>query len=578
MNADPVVVIGAGPAGLTAAHELIESGRTAISIFDADAQVGGLSKTVVHHGNRIDIGGHRFFSKSDWVMRWWLDKLPLADDSDPATLKAHGGHAFLAYQGMRRTLAVDSAGRGGEASMLIRDRLSRILFGGKLFAYPLKIDVATAWKLGPVACALFAASYVKARAFPRPETTLEDFFINRFGRRLYLRFFKTYTEKVWGRSCTEISATWGAQRVKGLSISRALAHAWRQLFRSRTAAQETSLIEHFLYPRLGPGQMWETVAARLTALGVAPRMSTRVVGLRLGEPAIAAGAANKTACRITAVQTEDLASGRREWHPASQVISTMPIRDLIAAIDGEVPARVREIAAALEYRDFMTVGLLYRKLARSDRHAIAGRASVPDNWIYVQEPGVKVGRIQIFNNWSPYLVARGPGREDCVWVGLEFFCSEGDALWSSADDAMIALAKREMEQIGMADPGDCVDAVVLRMPKAYPGYYGAYEHFDEVRAFLDGIENLYCVGRNGMHRYNNQDHSMLSAKRAVEAILAGSSDKSAIWAVNIDDAYHEEADRPADAQGSRVSGDQAAVTAAASQDANGRRYAEQAAS
>ncbi len=559
--ASPVVIIGAGPAGLTAAYELIEGGHTAIKIFDADAQVGGLSKTVVHHGNRIDIGGHRFFSKSDWVMRWWLDKLPIADDSDPATLKAGGGHAFLAYQGMRRTLTIEHAARTtDDARMLIRDRISRILFGGKLFAYPLKIDVATAWKLGPVACALYAASYIKARAFPRRETTLEDFFINRFGRRLYLRFFKTYTEKVWGRSCTQISAAWGAQRVKGLSISRAIAHAWRQLFRSRAAAKETSLIEHFLYPRLGPGQMWETVATRVEDAGVPIRMATRIVGLKLDK--------QTAARRITEVQIEDVGTGRREWQAANQVISTMPIRELIAAIDGHVPARVREIAAALEYRDFMTVGLLYRKLARHDQHAIPGRASVPDNWIYVQEPGVKVGRIQIFNNWSPYLVARVADRaidasidgaidaSDRVWVGLEFFCAEGDELWSSADHDMIELAKREMQQIGMADPDECIDAVVLRMPKAYPGYYGAYEHFDEVRAFLDSIENLFCVGRNGMHRYNNQDHSMLSAKRAVEAIFAGSTDKSAIWAVNIDDAYHEETDRPADAQGSRLIDDE----------------------
>ena len=541
-SAATTVVIGAGPAGLTAAYELLQAGHPSIRIFDADPQVGGLSKTVVHNGNRIDIGGHRFFSKSDWVMRWWLDKLPIADDGDPATLKSRDGHAFLAYQGMRRTLPLDGAtradrGTDGDASMLIRDRLSRILFGGKLFAYPLKIDVATAWKLGPIACGLYALSYLKASAFPiRPEATLEDFFVNRFGRRLYLRFFKTYTEKVWGRSCREISAAWGAQRVKGLSISRAVAHALRQVFSSKSAARETSLIEHFLYPRLGPGQMWETVADRVTAAGVPIALSTRVTGLRLVER------------RIASVETEDLATGRRAWTAADRVVSTMPIRELVAALDGDVPPRVREVAAALEYRDFMTVGLLYRKLARVDDRVAPGRASIADNWIYVQEPGVKVGRVQIFNNWSPYLVA-DPSQ---VWVGLEFFCAEGDALWTASDDAMIALAKREMQQIGLADAEHCLDGVVLRMPKAYPGYYGAYEHFDEVRAFLDGIENLYCVGRNGMHRYNNQDHSMLSAKRAVEAIVAGSADKSAIWAVNIDDAYHEEDDRPADAQGSRL--------------------------
>ena len=549
MSGDPTIIIGAGPAGLTAAYELIEAGRPSVRVFDADPKVGGLSKTVVHHGNRIDIGGHRFFSKSDWVMRWWLDKLPIADDGDPATLKSDGNHAFLAYQGMRRTLPLADAARGhGESTMLIRDRLSRILFGGKLFAYPLKIDVATAWKLGPVACGLYAVSYIRARLFPvKPEATLEDFFINRFGRRLYQRFFKTYTEKVWGRACTDISAAWGAQRVKGLSISRAIVHALRQLV-SRGPATETSLIEHFLYPRLGPGQMWETVAARVEAAGVPVLMSTRVTGLKLVDK------------RITSVETEDVPTGRRTWTDAAQVVSTMPIRELVAAIDGDVPPRVREIADALEYRDFMTVGLLYRELARVEPKPTEGRASVPDNWIYIQEPDVKVGRLQIFNNWSPYLVAPDAAAAGQVWVGLEFFCAEGDALWSSSDADMIALAKREMQQIGMAMPDQCVDAVVLRMPKAYPGYYGAYEHFDEVRAFLDGIENLFCIGRNGMHRYNNQDHSMLSAKRAVEAIVAGSTDKSAIWAVNIDDAYHEEGDdRPADAQGSRVMDDDAPI-------------------
>jgi protoporphyrinogen oxidase len=543
---EPTIIIGAGPAGLTAAYELQQAGRDDIRIFDADPQVGGLSKTVVHNGNRIDIGGHRFFSKSDWVMRWWLDKLPIAHESDPATLKSSGDHAFLAYQGMRRTLPLDGLARSdGEAGMLIRDRLSRILFGGKLFAYPLKIDVATAWKLGPIACATYALSYMRANLFPiTPEATLEDFFINRFGRRLYLRFFKTYTEKVWGRSCKEISAAWGAQRVKGLSISRAIAHALRQLFSSKKVASETSLIEHFLYPRLGPGQMWETVAQRIRAAGVPLRLSTRVTGLRLDDR------------RITAVETEEVASGRREWNAAGQVISTMPIRELVAAMQGDVPPRVREVADALEYRDFMTVGLLYRKLARTEAHPIEGRASVPDNWIYIQEPDVNVGRLQIFNNWSPYLVAPNPAEPGQVWVGLEFFCAEGDALWNASDADMIDLAKREMLQIGMALPDDCSDAVVLRMPKAYPGYYGAYEHFGEVRTFLDGIENLWCVGRNGMHRYNNQDHSMLSAKRAVEAIVAGSIDKSAVWAVNIDDAYHEETDRPADAQGTRVIDDE----------------------
>ncbi len=533
-----ISIIGAGPAGLTAAFELAEAKHGTVRIFDGDHHVGGISKTIVHHGNRIDIGGHRFFSKSDWVMRWWLDKLPLAGREESANQASGSTHAFLKYQGMRRTLPVGSLQTTADGdAMLVRNRLSRILFGGKLFAYPLKLDVETAWKLGPVACAMYALSYLKARAFPiRPEATLEDFFINRFGRRLYRRFFKTYTEKVWGRSCDQISAAWGAQRVKGLSISRAVLHALRRLVSSKADAKETSLIEHFLYPRLGPGQMWETVVERVKEAGVEVRMRTRVIGMKLRDR------------RITEVQTEDVATGERAWHAADRVVSTMPIRELVASIDEGVPSRVRELAGALEYRDFMTVGLLYEKLDRDDGGAASGRASVPDNWIYVQEPDVRVGRIQIFNNWSPYLVAQ----KNQVWVGLEFFCAEGDDLWSMSDGDLIDLAKREMKQIGMASPEHCVDAIAMRIPKAYPGYYGAYEHFDEIRGFLDGIENLYCVGRNGMHRYNNQDHSMLSAKRAVEAILTGSADKSAIWAVNIDDAYHEEDNRPGDAQGSRI--------------------------
>jgi protoporphyrinogen oxidase len=522
----PIVIIGAGPAGLTAAMELVRAGRRDLVIYEASSAIGGLSQTIEHHGNRIDIGGHRFFSKSDWVMNWWLDILPIAAADEPHSLKLDGKSPMLAYQGKRRSLTMPSAAPSDpDQVMLLRDRLSRILFSGKFFDYPLKLNYQTAAKLGFIRCAQFGLSYMKARLFPRrPEATLEDFFINRFGLRLYHRFFKDYTEKVWGRSCDSISAEWGAQRVKSLSIGKAVLHQIKRLFTSKQtlAAEQTSLIEHFLYPKFGPGQMWETVASMLRAEGVKIHMNAKITGLTLGPDGL-------NAVDVTRID------GASEHVPASTVISTMPVRELVAGMGNAVPTRVRDISAALEYRDFMTVGLLYDKLARSTTHQFADRASVPDNWIYIQEPGVKVGRVQIFNNWSPYMVA-DPGK---VWIGLEFFCSEGDKLWTEQDDALIELAKNEISEIGIGRVEDCHDAVVVRMPKAYPGYYGAYEHFDEVRAFLDAIPNLFLIGRNGMHRYNNQDHSMLSARFAVEAILSGSTDKAPIWAVNIDDDYHE---------------------------------------
>jgi len=522
----PVVIIGAGPAGLTAAHELARAGFTAITVLEATDTLGGLSRTVRHAGNRIDIGGHRFFSKSEWVMQWWLDMLPVAGPDEPHSL--HGaGEALFAYQG--QSARIDPARlphTDGDAAMLVRDRLSRILFGGKFFDYPLKLNVETALKLGLVRCFLFGLSYMRAQVWPRrPEVTLEDFFINRFGQRLYRQFFREYTEKVWGRPCDQISAEWGAQRIKSLSVGKAILHALRQMLPGgrKARAAQTSLIEYFLYPRLGPGQMWETAAARLATMGVSVRMQCQVEALQTKEGV------------VTGVRYRDR-DGNQHTLDASQVISTMPVRDLIAGLGAAVPSDVAQIAADLEYRDFITVGLLYERLAREDRRQIPGRAAIPDNWIYIQEPGVKVGRVQLFNNWSPYLV-EDPAR---VWVGLEYFCVEGDALWSMTDADLLALGRREMEQIGLARAADCRDGVVIRMPKAYPGYYGSYERFGEVRAWLDAIPNLFLIGRNGMHRYNNQDHSMLSAKAAAEAIASGSTDKSAIWAINIDDDYHEE--------------------------------------
>ena len=516
-----VVIIGAGPAGLTAAWELAEAGVRDILVLEATAHIGGLSQSVEFKGNRIDIGGHRFFSKSDWVMDWWTRMLPVA--AEPG-LEAE---LRLAYQGRERTMPAPApgAGAGAEEVMLVRRRLSRIYFAGKFFDYPLKVDVATAWKLGLGRCLLFGASYAWARLFPRrPEKSLEDFFINRFGRRLYLQFFKEYTEKVWGTPCDRISAAWGAQRVKSLSIASALWHALTRPFRRAAGfgAAQTSLIERFLYPRLGPGQMWESVARRLQARGVRLELGRTVVGLE------------HEGGQVRAVCSRD-AQGAEARHDATHVVSTMPVRDLVLAMAPAAPEPARGIASGLEYRDFITVGLLYRRMLPT----AAGegpRHIVPDNWIYVQEPGVRVGRLQVFNNWSPHLV-KDP---ETVWIGMEFFCREGDDLWTMTDEALRRLGVDEMRQLRLAAPEDCLDGVVIRMPKAYPGYYGTYARFDELRTWLDGFPNLFLIGRNGMHRYNNQDHSMLSAKLAAEAIVSGSTDKSALWAVNIDDEYHEQ--------------------------------------
>jgi len=518
------VIIGAGPAGLTAAWELAEAGVRDILVLEATRSIGGLSQSIEFKGNRIDIGGHRFFSKSDWVMNWWTRMLPLAAS---AAQDSGDSELVLAYQGKQRALdATATAMESDTQVMLVRKRLSRIYFDGRFFDYPLKVNVETALKLGLWRCTRFGASYVWSMLFPRrPERSLEDFFINRFGRLLYLQFFKEYTEKVWGTPCNQISAEWGAQRVKSLSIANALLHAiLKPLRRSRGlgAAQQTSLIERFLYPKYGPGLMWETTVGKLRARGVRFEFEAPVLRIERDDG------------RIRAVQVRK-PDGTGKRYEADSFVSSMPVRDLVLGLLPGAPQGPREIAAGLEYRDFITIGLLYRKLMRNP--AGSGPMNiVPDNWIYVQESGVKVGRLQIFNNWSPYLV-RDP---ETVWIGMEYFCREGDELWSTPDAALRELGIAEMRRLNLAEPADHLDGVVIRMPKAYPGYYGTYGRFEELRSYLDAFPNLFLVGRNGMHRYNNQDHSMLSAKKAVEAIVAGSSDKSAIWGVNIDDAYHEE--------------------------------------
>lgn len=511
------VIAGAGPAGLTAAYELLQRTDLCPVVFEADTQVGGISRTIHYRGNRMDLGGHRFFSKSDWVMTWWQSILPV--ESDLAT--------ELAYHGQRRDFTPAAVPVGHRDNvMLVRPRLSRILYRRRFYDYPLKLNWHTLANLGLPYTAGIAASYAKSRLLRRaPEVTLEDFLINRFGEQLYRTFFKDYTEKVWGVPCHEISAEWGAQRIKGLSVGKALQHALSRPFRSSPDAgqkgTETSLIERFLYPKLGPGQMWEEVAARVQAAGGTVHLEHRVSGIhREGE-------------RITAVDVKD-SSGEVRRVACDVFISTMPVKELTHMLR-PLEQEVESIAAALPYRDFMTAGLLVRRMRRTDRLCLPN-GMPPDNWIYVQEPDVKLGRLQIFNNWSPALVA-DPGT---IWLGLEYFCAQGDALWSMADASFLEFAARELAKIGLISFEDVLDGTVVRVPKAYPAYFGAYSGIGRVRDFLDGFSNLFAVGRNGMHRYNNQDHSMLAAKAAVDAIVSGSVDKAPLWSINSEDDYHED--------------------------------------
>jgi len=512
------VIAGAGPAGLTAALELLRRSDITPIVIEADGQVGGIAKTINYRGNRMDLGGHRFFSKSDWVMRWWQQILPVsAGEPQPSSaLRIH-------YQGQSRELTTQGdAPASSDAVMLVRRRLSRIFYRRRFFDYPLTLNASTLRNLGLVEAFKIGLSYVRAQLVSRtPEITLEDFLVNRFGTRLYRTFFKDYTEKVWGVPCNEISAEWGAQRIKGLSVSKAIAHALRTPFRSSTdTAQkgtETSLIERFLYPKLGPGQMWEEVSRHVAALGGEVHLGQRVV------------AVDRTSDKIVGVEVFDEASGTVRPVPCDYFFSTMPVKDLIAMLKPDDP-QIAQIAADLPYRSFMTVGLLLRSMR--------GRPTPSDNWVYIQEPDVRIGRLQIFNNWSPALVAD----PSTVWLGLEYFCDQGDDLWTMEDERFIDFAGGELEKIGLIDRQDVIGGTLVRVPRAYPAYFGAYNRFGELRTFLDRFSNLYPIGRNGMHRYNNQDHSMLTANAAVDAIT-NKSPKEEIWNINAEESYHEEANR-----------------------------------
>jgi protoporphyrinogen oxidase len=533
-SAKTAVIIGAGPAGLTAALEFCRHSAIRPIVLEASNRIGGISCTIRHNGNRIDIGGHRFFSKSDRVMDWWTTLMPIEGDSKGFAVQ---------YQNQERIVrptvrARDRRSRANsvtdpECVLLVRPRKSRIYFMRSFFDYPLSMSIATLRRLGVIRAFRILLSYIQSRVSPRrPEKTLEDFFVNRFGSELYRTFFKSYTEKVWGVPCEQISAAWGAQRIKGLSLRKAFGHFFRNLIARpeklggdiRQKDSETSLIEQFLYPKYGPGQLWEHVASLIRKSGGEILLGWRVTALHASSSADGVD-------RMKSIEAKN-PEGDLVTIPGDYFFSTMPVRELLNAIDAPVPGEVKAISDGLAYRDFITVGLLVDRLLITEPDGSA----IKDTWIYIQEPDVLVGRLQIFNNWSPYMVA-DPSK---VWIGLEYFCYDTDPLWKKSDTEIAQFAIEEVARIGILKPEEVRDSCVFRVPKTYPAYFGTYERFDEIIRYVDRFENLFLVGRNGMHKYNNQDHSMLTAMVAVENIIHGVTSKQNLWEINTEQEYHED--------------------------------------
>ena len=654
MEKKTAVIIGAGPAGLTAAYKLLTETDIKPIILEESEFIGGISRTAQYGGNRMDIGGHRFFTKIDEVNELWEHFMPMqgAPSKDDILLKnekalAEGGpdpektdkvmlrrrrvsriyylHKFFDYpismkaetfknMGFGRTMkagfgyvwssifkkkedslrnfyinrfgkplyemffedyteklwgvnpseipadwgaqidevnelwehfmpmqgapskddillknekALAEGGPDPEKTdkvMLRRRRVSRIYYLHKFFDYPISMKAETFKNMGFGRTMKAGFGYVWSSIFKKKEDSLRNFYINRFGKPLYEMFFEDYTEKLWGVNPSEIPADWGAQRVKGLSLMKAVWSALAKPFKKKDGKVETSLIEEFSYPKKGPGQLYEEMADEIRALGGEIIMNSRVMKIDTDGHDIKS---------VTAMEKDG-----EKTYTGDVFFSTMPIKDLVSGMGSIVPEDVRDIALNLPYRDFMTVGLLVNKLKIKNKTKFKTVGDiVPDCWIYIQEREVKLGRLQIFNNWSPYMVE---DFENTVWIGLEYFCNEGDEYWNMSDGDFIAFATDELAKIGVIDKADVLDSVRIRVKKAYPAYFGSYNHFGQVREYLDGIENLWCLGRNGQHRYNNMDHSIMTAIEAVRAVAAGKTSKAEVWGVNTEKEYHEE--------------------------------------
>ena len=462
----------------------------------------------------MDIGGHRFFSKDQDVMNFWNEIMKLQ------------GKPSYDDKKLKREKSLAEGGPDPEREdrvMLVRNRVSRIYYLKKFFDYPISMKKETFKNMGFKRTIVSGFSYLKSTVIKRKEDSLENFYINRFGKKLYSMFFEGYTEKLWGRHPREISADWGSQRVKGLSITAVIKDMFKKVFHVKGKKVETSLIKEFIYPKYGPGELWETVAFEIENMGGKVEKNHKVVKINVKDQKIVS-----VVCDV---------NGEEKTIKGDIFISSMPLKDLVADMDTKVPAKISKIAEGLPYRDFVTVGLLVKKLNLKNETNIKTLGNiVPDCWIYVQEPDVKLGRIQIFNNWSPYMV-KNPDKT--VWIGLEYFCNENDDFWNMSDKKCIEFATNELISMGIIKEKDVLDSHREKVKKAYPAYFDTYENIDELIKYLNKFENLYCVGRNGQHRYN-KDHSMVTSFETVKNILEDKKKKDNIWNVNTDKEYHEE--------------------------------------
>lgn len=511
------LVIGAGPAGLTAAYELLkQADDIEVTVLEESRYMGGISKTVDYKGNRMDMGGHRFFSKVPRVNEWWEQMLPM-----------QGSPAYDDIR-LERPVPLKEGGPDPEKEdrvMLQRNRVSRIYYNKKFFDYPISLKWETFANMGLITDIQAVFSYLAAVVHKRKENSLEDFYINRFGRKLYSMFFENYTENLWGRHPSEIDPSWGAQRAKGLSVLAIIRDMFGKLLPNRKNRHvETSLIESFSYPKLGPGELWDVTAAEIEKLGGRILRECRVVSLK-----------KDAGNHIVSLTYEN--NGQTVEETADFFISSMPLKDLVGGMN-DVPAKEAAIAAGLPYRDYRTLGVLVPRLNLKNKTKIKTIGNiVPDNWIYVHDRTVALGRMQIYNNWSPYMVS---DLENTVWIGLEYFCTEGDDLWNMTDEEFSRFGISEMVKMGLIDRAeDVLDTHAESVKKAYPAYFDTYSEIDTLIAWLNTIDNLYCVGRNGQHRYNNIDHSMCTSFEAVHNIVNGIADRSNIWNVNTEKEYHE---------------------------------------